>query len=138
MKTYYIYHIPGIKIGCTTNPKKRISHQKYTEWEILETHTNIHTAADREIELQKEYGYKVDLVRYDAVDYTTIGIHIGNDNKGGAKRTPILATNNNTNATQIFPSQMEASRQLGIRQCSIAHCLKGSCKQTWGYSFKYL
>ena len=62
---YYIYHIPGVKIGCTDKPKRRIQYrQGYTEWEILETHEDIYVASDREIELQKEYGYPVDIAPY--------------------------------------------------------------------------
>ena len=65
MKTYYIYHIPGIKIGCTDEPKRRIQYrQGYTEWEILEEHTDIMVASTREQELQKEYGYEVDKQPY--------------------------------------------------------------------------
>jgi len=62
--TYYIYHIPGVKIGCTSQLKTRLKKQRFTEWEILETHTDIMVASAREIELQKEYGYTVDTIPY--------------------------------------------------------------------------
>jgi Trm5-related predicted tRNA methylase len=61
---YYIYHIPGIKIGCTKTPKRRVEQQGYTEFTILETHTDIQIASERERQLQKEYGYKVDSCDY--------------------------------------------------------------------------
>jgi transposase len=61
---YYIYHIAGVKIGCTSDLQKRMSEQGFTEWEILETHTDGWQAGDREIELQKEYGYRVDHIHY--------------------------------------------------------------------------
>ena len=61
---YFIYHILGIKIGCTNQLEKRMSDQGFTEWEILEEHTDGWLAGDREIELQKEYGYKVDKCHY--------------------------------------------------------------------------
>ena len=64
MKKYYIYHIKGKKIGCTQNPKKRIKDQGFINYEILEEHTDIYLASDREIELQKEWGYKIDKVPY--------------------------------------------------------------------------
>jgi hypothetical protein len=38
---YYIYHIKGVKIGCSTQPKIRVKRQGYTEYEILETHNDI-------------------------------------------------------------------------------------------------
>lgn len=62
---YYIYHIPGVKIGCTDNVKRRVVRvQGYDNYEILEEHTDIYEASDREIQLQKEYGYKVDTNPY--------------------------------------------------------------------------
>ena len=64
MKNYYIYHVPGIKIGCTVNVPHRMREQGFTEWEHLETHTDIYEASNREIELQKEYGYRVDSIPY--------------------------------------------------------------------------
>tara|TARA_R110002167_G_scaffold345745_1_gene556204 strand:+ start:130 stop:528 length:399 start_codon:yes stop_codon:yes gene_type:complete len=38
--------------------------QGFTEWEHLETHTDIYEASNREIELQKEYGLPVDKIPY--------------------------------------------------------------------------
>jgi ribosomal protein L11 len=61
---YYIYHIPGIKIGCSKNPQKRTRQQRAIKYEILETHADIHIASEREIQLQKQYGYKVDITTY--------------------------------------------------------------------------
>lgn len=61
---YYIYHIPGIKIGCSINPTRRVRNQGYTDFVILEEHTDILTASNRELELQREYGYKIDCVPY--------------------------------------------------------------------------
>lgn len=54
---YYIYHIEGVKVGCTSNLNTRIKSQGFTNYEVLETHTDIDIASQREIELQKQYGY---------------------------------------------------------------------------------
>ena len=64
MKKYYIYHIKGIKIGCSVTPKIRVKKQGQYEFEILEEHTDIDTASDREIELQLQYGYTPDCTTY--------------------------------------------------------------------------
>ena len=64
MKTYYIYHIAGIKIGCTSDLLRRMNTQGFTEWEILEEHTDIYEVSDREIQLQKDYGLPVDKTPY--------------------------------------------------------------------------
>jgi hypothetical protein len=60
MKLYYIYHVPGIKIGCTEQPSVRLKKQGFNNWEILETYTDIYEASNRERLLQLEYGYRVD------------------------------------------------------------------------------
>jgi hypothetical protein len=70
---YYIYHIPGVKIGCSMYPKRRVKVQGYTEFEILEQHIDEDVAAKREIELQKQYGYQKDLVMYNQADYSAMG-----------------------------------------------------------------
>ena len=64
---YIIYHIPGKKIGVTNDLYNRVeSQQGYEvgEYEILESSNDIKYISKREIELQKEYGYKVDLIPY--------------------------------------------------------------------------
>lgn len=77
---YYIYHIPGKKVGCTKNPNSRLRQQNATTYEILETHSDIYIASKREIELQKQYGYKVDTCTY----YNAIkGFNVKNVIKAG-------------------------------------------------------
>ena len=64
---YYLYHIPGKKIGVTRNLNKRVTQQQgYSpdEYEVLDQSTDIDYISSRELELQKSYGYKVDLKPY--------------------------------------------------------------------------
>lgn len=64
---YYIYHIPNQKIGVTSDLHKRVTvTQGYRpdEYEILECSSDIDYISNREIELQKYYGYKVDKKLY--------------------------------------------------------------------------
>ena len=64
---YYLYHIPGKKIGVTRNLKNRVTLMqgyKETEYEVLEQSDDIDYISDREIELQKSYGYKRDRTLY--------------------------------------------------------------------------
>ena len=61
--TYYLYHIPGKKIGVTRDLNKRVTQvqgYKPGEYEVLESSTDIHYISDREIELQKSFGYRKD------------------------------------------------------------------------------
>jgi len=70
---YYIYHIPGKKIGVTTNVECRVEQvQGYEpgEYEILGCYDEdeIEEASKQEIRLQKLYGYPVDMVPYDKLN----------------------------------------------------------------------
>jgi len=64
---YYLYHIPGKKIGVTRNLNTRVTliqGYKEGEYEVLEQSDDIDYISDREIELQKSYGYKKDRTLY--------------------------------------------------------------------------
>ena len=65
--TYYLYHIPGKKIGVTCDLNNRVTIQQGygpDEYEILETSDDIDYISCLELERQREYGYRVDLVPY--------------------------------------------------------------------------
>ena len=75
---YYIYHIPGKKIGVTRNLNNRVTLMqgyKETEYEVLEQSEDIEYISDREIELQKSYGYKVDLKKYKNLNFNKMKIN---------------------------------------------------------------
>ena len=64
---YYLYHIPGKKIGVTRDLNTRVTliqGYKENEYEVLEQSDDIDYISDREIELQKSYGYKTDRKLY--------------------------------------------------------------------------
>ena len=68
---YYIYHIPGKKIGVTTNLKNRVEDQQGYgpgEYEILARRHDISEAAKYEAMYQRMYGYPVDIVPYDKLN----------------------------------------------------------------------
>ena len=61
--TYYLYHIPGKKIGVTCNLKHRVEEQQgycSNEYEVLLKTDDIDFVSNMEIALQKKYGYRVD------------------------------------------------------------------------------
>ncbi len=65
--TYYIYHIPGKKIGVTCDLNNRVTVQQgYNpdEYEILESSNDVDYISTKERKLQREYGYRVDMVPY--------------------------------------------------------------------------
>jgi NTP pyrophosphatase (non-canonical NTP hydrolase) len=64
---YYLYHIPGKKIGVTRNLNTRVTliqGYKENEYEVLLTSDDIDYVSAMELELQKSYGYKVDRQSY--------------------------------------------------------------------------
>jgi len=62
---YYIYHIEGVKVGCTKNPAKRIIVQQgYSDFEILAKTKCIDEASKLEFEWQNKLGYKNDIRTY--------------------------------------------------------------------------
>ena len=68
---YYIYHIPGKKIGVTTNLKSRVEDQQGYgpgEYEVLARRHDITQAAKYEAMYQRMYGYPVDIVPYDKLN----------------------------------------------------------------------
>ena len=65
--TYYLYHIPGKKIGVTRDLISRVVDQQgysLDEVEVLEQSTDIDYISDRELELQLSHGYRVDRQKY--------------------------------------------------------------------------
>ena len=64
---YYLYHIPGKKIGVTRDLNNRVTKQQGyfpDEYEVLDHSTDIDYISKREIELQQSYGYKIDRQLY--------------------------------------------------------------------------
>jgi NTP pyrophosphatase (non-canonical NTP hydrolase) len=66
--TYYIYHIPGKKIGVTRNLQERVTKQQgyeESEYDILMESDDISFISEQELYLQKQFGYKVDRQSYE-------------------------------------------------------------------------
>ena len=77
--TYYIYHIPGKKIGMTCDLYNRVTEQQGYEpheYEVLKKSKNIDQASYLERLLQKSYGYKVDGVPYNKLKFNNMKMKI--------------------------------------------------------------
>ena len=77
--TYYLYHIPGKKIGVTTNLEERVHKQQgyYPgEYEIIEQSNDIDFISLGEQIMQKCYGYKVDEVPYNKLKFNNMKINV--------------------------------------------------------------
>lgn len=75
---YKIYHIPGVKIGCTTSIQRRVVEAqgyKAGEYEILFETDNVAEASRVEKQLQEDLGYKVDRKLYKDLFKKTMNKH---------------------------------------------------------------
>ena len=69
---YYIYHIPGKKIGVTRDLNKRVTEQQGYEpheYEIIGRYTDINRAAEKELYYQRIHGYRVDETPYNELKF---------------------------------------------------------------------
>ena len=77
--TYYIYHIPGKKIGVTRDLKYRVEEQQGygpDEYDIVMKSDNIEYVSEQEIYLQKMYGYRVDETPYNELKFNNTDMNI--------------------------------------------------------------
>jgi len=77
--TYYLYHIPGKKIGVTRDLKYRVEEQQgYSEgeYDVILTTDDIAIVSEAEISLQKAYGYKIDETPYNKLKFNNMNINI--------------------------------------------------------------
>jgi len=76
---YYLYHIPGKKIGVTQNLEERVHKQQgyYPgEYEIIEASDDIDFISEGERMMQKWYGYKIDEVPYNKLKFNNKNMNI--------------------------------------------------------------
>jgi len=93
---YYIYHIPGKKIGVTRDLNKRVTFvqgYKEGEYEVLDQSTDIDYISRREVELQTFHGYDRETILYKNLKF----------NKNKMKKTKNQFNVNPTEATSTFP-----------------------------------
>ena len=77
--TYYIYHIPGKKIGVTRDLKQRVEKQQgysQDEYDVIMKSDNIDFISEQEIYLQKMYGYRIDDEPYNKLKFNNMNINI--------------------------------------------------------------
>ena len=77
--TYYIYHIPGKKIGVTCDLNKRVTEQQgyeQHEYEVLMESDNILEISKNELLLQEMYGYRIDDIPYNELKFNNMNINI--------------------------------------------------------------
>lgn len=163
MTKYYVYEIPGVKVGCTNNFERRQKQQsKIGKMILLETYSTIEAASYREKQLQVEKGYDVDRVPYKHTPARIKAAAKPNIRKKAMKsinweernkklkenaRKGNLRNNKKTSKPvyqytidgkylKTYPSTMEAQRQLKIT--GIAEAIRGVTQKTaGGYIWKH-
>ena len=77
--TYYLYHIPGKKVGVTRDLEKRVIKQQgydYHEFEVLLESEDIDFISNMEIAYQLKHGYRVDEVPYNELKFNNKEMNI--------------------------------------------------------------
>ena len=77
--TYYIYHIPGKKIGVTCDLNKRVTEQQGYEpheYDVVMKSDNLEYVSEQEVYLQKMYGYRVDETPYNELKFNNKEMNI--------------------------------------------------------------
>lgn len=158
MKKYYIYHIPNVKVGCSTEPDKRVSDQGYKEYDILDITPCMDEADDLEVFWQKHLGYKVDRNPY---SLSKSNRRVWNDDdrrkstatlkkrgffktwykKGNAARIRgcIALDKQTEKPVKYFNSISDAARWVNKegKTSVISACCKGKKPSIYGYKWKY-
>jgi len=78
-RQYWIYHIPGKKIGMTRNLKKRVEEQQgyqSHEYDIILSTDDINIASEAEASLQRAFGYRVDDEPYNELKFNNMNINV--------------------------------------------------------------
>ena len=76
---YYLYHVPGVKIGVTTNLEDRVERQQGyypDEYEVIMSTTDIDLVSEKERQLQKDLGYRVDMKPYNKLKCNKMKINV--------------------------------------------------------------
>ena len=77
--TYYLYHIPGKKIGVTCDLKHSVEEQQgyqEGEYDVILSTDDIGIVSEAEVSLQKAYGYRVDEVPYNKLKFNNTNMNI--------------------------------------------------------------
>jgi len=76
---YYLYHVPGVKIGVTTNLEDSVERQQGyypEEYEVIMSTTDIDLVSEKERQLQKALGYRVDMKLYSKLKCNKMKINV--------------------------------------------------------------
>ena len=76
---YYLYHIPGVKIGVTTNLEERVENQQgyiEGEYDVIMSSEDIDRISEWEIKFQKHLGYRVDEIPYNKLKFNNNKMNI--------------------------------------------------------------
>ena len=126
---YYIYHIKGVKIGVSTEPQIRVKNQGYIDFEILEEHTDINLVSNRETELQKEYGYRVDRVPYKISSKQTKPYTLTLDEQKYVQSHYYKANNQFTKIPKEKYTSSQLANMFGVTKRVISLCVKRGISQ---------
>lgn len=154
---YYLYEIPGKKIGVTTDMSRRFKFSK-NKGELLSTFNCIYKVSEAEIAMQKQRGYRVDAKPYFVMrlmqnssnrsDVRKRAIHT-REEKGftptlenfkkynEATSKPVAAYNKELILIKQYPSMNHAAKELNLTRPGITGAMKRG-GTAGGFIWKYV
>jgi hypothetical protein len=149
--------MPKFLIDYNAFPNKQIkelllSNQRPTSFDEILAHLYPHikkmklTQHKKSLRARLRYHVSIGLLSKNGDNYSiNIGDFRFNDPEGVLRQSPkngngakaVIATRIETGEETVYPSQMEAQRQLGITTCHISLVANGKRRQTKGYHFKF-
>ena len=123
---FYLYHIKGIKWGCTKNLEQRLKKQGYTLSNVSDIVLceNLDEAAKLELELNKKYSYKKQLTdyRYNTSEKASKAGMIGGKTQGQVNKKSGHIYNLGKNGDKIKKAIGGVNQSQNVHTCP--HCNK--------------
>tara|TARA_R110001592_G_scaffold52851_2_gene162159 strand:+ start:2333 stop:3091 length:759 start_codon:yes stop_codon:yes gene_type:complete len=103
---YYVYEIPGIKVGCTNNLKRRVEIQQgYEKYSVLFKSEDIKTASEAEKYYQELLNYKVDAHTYE---------ELINNNNNNKKKTMLTTKTKQSTTFKVSKEKLTKKFMLDL------------------------
>ena len=103
---YYVYYIPGIKVGCTNNLKKRVeAEQGYKKYSVLFKSEDIKKASNSERYYQELLNYKIDTNTYEELE---------NNKKTNKQKIMLVKKTNHTTTFKVSKEKLTKKFMLDL------------------------
>jgi hypothetical protein len=135
---YTIYHIPGVKVGCTgRDPQNRVNEQGHTSFKVLDVLDSLELASERELYWQEKLGYNKDNTSYEVLYSQGFLRPEVKAKAANSKKKPILQFDKQGNFIKEWLSAKDAGNVLNLYSTNITACCLGKIKTVGKFIWKF-